>query len=266
MMKFNFLLLSAAALFNGATAAEPVDLGTAVDYAILTKTGISTVPASSISGHIGVSPISATAITGFGLTMHSGGDYSTCTQVTGNAYASDYSAATKSKLITAVGDMQTAYTDASGRATSDKIEPTEDENGNVVVKGQTYNETKAGLIGGETLFPGVYTFTTDVSISATIYLDGSNNDNGNNFIIKSTGSLKQAANTQMILTNGATHEQVFWQLAGTVEVEAGAHVEGTLLVKTDAVFKTGSSLNGRVLAQTACTLDHATIDSRAASA
>jgi cytoskeletal protein CcmA (bactofilin family) len=266
MMKFNFLLLSAAALFNGATAAETVDLGTASEYAILTKTGISTVPDSVITGHIGVSPIASTAITGFGLTMHWGKDYSTCTQVTGKAYASDYSSETETRLITAVGDMQTAYGDASGRATSGEIEPVVDANGNVLVKGQTYNELKGGLIGGETLFPGVYTFTTDVSITATIYLDGSNNVNGDNFIIKSTGSLKQAANTQMILTNGATHEQVFWQLAGTVEVEAGAHVEGTLLVKTNAVFKTGSSLNGRVLAQTACTLDHATIDSRAASA
>jgi len=42
-------------------------------------------------------------------------------------------------------------------------------------------------------------------------------------------------------------------------VGAGAHMEGILLVKTDVTFITGSSLNGRVLAQTACVLQSATI-------
>jgi hypothetical protein len=42
-------------------------------------------------------------------------------------------------------------------------------------------------------------------------------------------------------------------------VEEGANMKGILLVKTDVLFKTGSSLNGRVLAQTACNLQMATI-------
>ena len=257
MMKLNLLLLSAAAIFNGATAVDTVQLGTAGNYAILAQTGISTVPASVITGHIGVSPIAATAITGFGLTMHSSGHYSTCTQVTGVAHAASYSQETKTALITAVGDMQLAYTDASSRATSDVIL---DEDGKVV---QAYNELKAGLIGGETMIPGVYTFTTGIKITADIYLDGSNTENGEIFIIKSTGSLVQDAGKKVILTNGAKAENVFWQFAGTVEVGAGAKVEGVVLVKTDAVFKTGSTLNGRVLAQTACNLQQATIDSSA---
>jgi hypothetical protein len=41
-------------------------------------------------------------------------------------------------------------------------------------------------------------------------------------------------------------------------VGASAHLEGTLLVKTDVTFKTSSSLNGRILAQTACVLQDAT--------
>jgi len=45
----------------------PVNLGTAGNYAILAKTGISTVPNSVITGNIGVSPIDSTAITGFSL-------------------------------------------------------------------------------------------------------------------------------------------------------------------------------------------------------
>jgi hypothetical protein len=63
----------------------------------------------------------------------------------------------------------------------------------------------------------------------------------------------------VILQGGALSKHVFWQVAGLVTVGAGAHMEGILLVKTMVGFVTGSSLNGRVLAQTACTLQKATI-------
>jgi hypothetical protein len=52
---------------------------------------------------------------------------------------------------------------------------------------------------------------------------------------------------------------VVWQMAGFLEAGTTAHLEGTFLVKTKAVFKTGATINGRVLAQTAVTLDQATV-------
>jgi hypothetical protein len=58
---------------------------------------------------------------------------------------------------------------------------------------------------------------------------------------------------------GAQAKNIFWQVAGTASVGAGAQLQGVLLVKTDALFVTGSYLNGRVLAQTACNLQMATI-------
>jgi hypothetical protein len=245
MMKFNFLFLSAAALVNGATAAAtPVDLRSAGNYAILAQTGISTVPASSIIGNIAVSPIAATAITGFSLSQTAGEDWSTCTQVTGQAFAPEYSNTVETLLTTAVGDMQTAYGDAAGRAADANTDD------------QTFNELKGGLIGGETLTPGVYTFTTDILITADVTLHGNADDV---FIIRTTGSLKQAASTQVILENGALAENVFWQVANQVAVGTSAVLHGILLVKNDALFHHSSILNGRVLAQTACNLDHATI-------
>jgi hypothetical protein len=54
-------------------------------------------------------------------------------------------------------------------------------------------------------------------------------------------------------------EKIFWQVAGNVAVGAGAHLEGILLVMAEVLFLTGSSLNGRVLAQTACNLQMAMI-------
>jgi hypothetical protein len=244
MMKFNLLLLSAAALLNVATATVGVNLRSAGNFAILTKTGISSVPASSITGNIAVSPIAATAITGFSLSQAAGEDWSTCTQVTGQAYAPEYSLAVKTALTTAVGDMQTAYGDAFGRDADADIE-----------EGQTFNELAEGDIGGETLTPGVYTFTTDISINSDITLDGTSTDV---FIIRTSKRLLQAASTNVILGD-VDPKNVFWQVAGQVEVGASAVMNGIILVKEDALFKTSSTLNGRVLAQTACNLDQSTI-------
>jgi hypothetical protein len=122
------------ATLTALAVAQSVDLGSAEKFAILTKTGISTVPASVILGDIGVSPIAATAMTGFSLIMNPSGTFSASTQVTGKCYAADYASPTPSKMTTAIGDMETAYTDAAGRAISD--------NANLNVK--------AGLIAGET--------------------------------------------------------------------------------------------------------------------
>jgi hypothetical protein len=239
-MKLNIFFLSATALFNAATAIDTVNLRSAGNYAILTKTGISTVPASSITGDIAVSPITATAITGFGLILDSEGEFSTATQFTGKAYAAAYAEPTPFLLTTAVGDMETAYADASSR-------PNEDPD---------RINFAGGIIGGLTLTPGVYTFETDINILATMYFSGSSTDV---FVIQTTGNLFQAANTNVILQDGAVAENIFWQIAGHSELNAGAHLEGVLLVKTNALFKTGSSLNGRVFAQTACDLQMATI-------
>jgi hypothetical protein len=63
----------------------------------------------------------------------------------------------------------------------------------------------------------------------------------------------------VVLTNGAKAENIFWQVAGAVEVGFDAHLEGVFLVKTKMVFMNGSSLNGRALAQTAVTMDNTTI-------
>jgi hypothetical protein len=248
MMKLNLLLLSAAALFNGATAAaDTVELGTAGDYAILTKAGISTVPSSPITGNIGVSPAAATYMTGFNFLLASDGSSATAPQLrgTGNkAYAASYGGDTPTRLTTAVSDMEIAYAFAAGH--------TEDADTNE----QIFNELNGGLIGGLTLTPGVYTFDTDISITADVTLEGNENDV---FIIRTTKNVVQADNTAVILGGNVQAKNIFWQVAEAVEVGTSATLNGILLVKTKAVFKTGSTLNGRVLAQTACTLDHTTV-------
>ncbi|OEU21661.1 hypothetical protein FRACYDRAFT_224001 [Fragilariopsis cylindrus CCMP1102] len=253
MMNLNLFMLSAAAMVNAASGENTlfVDLGTASDFAILAKTGISTVPASKVTGDIAVSPIASAAITGFNLAMDSSGEYSTDSgsagsQFTGHAKAPNYGHTTATELTTAVLDMETAYTDAAGRDTT-------------ATNGIANLNLGGGDLGGKTLTSGVYTFDIDVIISTgnTLTFHG---DSDAVFIIQTSKSVKQAIDTNVALTGDAKAENIFWVVAQEVVVQAGSHLEGVLLVKTGVTFITGSSLNGRVLAQTAVTLQSATID------
>jgi len=237
------LALAALALL---AATDPVFLGTAADFAILTKTGISTVPSSSIHGNIGVSPIAATAMTGFSLIKDTAtGQFSMSTQVTGQAFGPTYAQPTPMKLTTAVGDLMLAYTDAAGRAVSSSA------NLNI----------GAGSVTGESFGTGVYKWDTDVNFNTEIFINGTSSDV---FIFQMAGSLTVAASTMVTLVDndgsgGPRPSNIVWQVAGSVTVGAGSHLEGIILVKNDAAFGTASSLNGRILAQTAATLNKAII-------
>jgi hypothetical protein len=235
-----FVLIAALGAIASVSAAGPeaVNLGKASTYAILSKTGISTAPTSAITGNIGVSPITAAAITGFSLTADSTGAFATSTQVTGSVHAADYAAPTPSDLSVTIGDMMIAYTDAAGRPTPDHL------------------NLGKGKLGGMTLGPGLYTFSTSVDIPTDITISGSSTDT---WIFQMTGDLIMASNMRVTLAGGALASNIVWQVAGYVEIGTGAHMEGILLVKTAAHFRTGSSLNGRILAQTAVTLQSATV-------
>ena len=215
----------------------PVDLGTAGNFAILAKSGISTVPHSVITGDIGVSPIAATAITGFSLTQDATNVFSTSAQLTGKAYAANYASPTSSKLGTAVGDMMAAYSDAAGRAVN-------------------YTNLYAGDLSGQTLTPGVYKWNTAVAINSDVTLNGGPNDV---FIFQIAGGVNQTTGTRVTLTGGAQAKNVIWQSAGTVAIGTGAHTEGIILSKTNISLGSGASINGRLLAQTAVTLIKSTV-------
>jgi hypothetical protein len=56
------------------------------------------------------------------------------------------------------------------------------------------------------------------------------------------------------LTGGALAKNVIWQVAGATVIGTTAHFEGILLDKTSIAVNTGASVTGRLLAQTAVTL------------
>jgi hypothetical protein len=163
--------------------------------------------------------------------------------VTGRCYAADYTVPTPSALATAILDGEAAYLDAAGR-------PNE-------AAARINFET--GLLTGKTLTPGVYTWTTGVSFDGegtSVTFSGSPTDV---FILQVSGNVKAGSGARVLLSGGALASNIFWQVSGFVEAGASAHLEGIFLVKAHAVFKTSSSLKGRMIAQTAVTLDKATI-------
>jgi hypothetical protein len=210
----------------------PVNLGSAGTFAILSKSGITDVYASAITGNVGTSPITGAAI---GLR---------CSEVTGTIFTVNAAgplpcAVTDATgLTTAVGDEQTAYLDAAGRSTPDFL------------------NLGAGEIGGLTLSPGLYNWSTGVSISNDVTLAGGPNDV---WIFQIAGNLSEASAKNLTLTGGAQAKNVFWQTAGGVAIGTGAHFEGNILSKTLIAMKTRASINGRLLAQTAVTLQMNTV-------
>ena len=238
------LVLAGLVVANAVMAAGPyaINLGTAGNFTILSKAGISTTGNTSVVGDIGVSPISATSITGFALNLPAGSAYSTSALVTGNVYAPSYAAPTPANMTTAISDMETAYNDGAGRS------------------GSTATELGAGNIGGLTLAPGLYKWGTSVTIPTDVTLSGSANDV---WIFQIAQNLNISSNTKVILTGGARASNIFWVVAGQTTIGTTAVFNGNILDKTAIVLNTGATLNGRALAQTAVTLDSSTVTSSA---
>jgi hypothetical protein len=234
-------LLYTALCMCSALGPGVVPLGGAGEFAILSKTGITNVPPSSITGHIGVSPIAATGITGFALNADSTTQFATSPQVIGKVYAADYTVPTPDLLTGAILDLQAAYVDVAGRAHPDE------------------SELAGGRIGGLTLVPGLYKWTSDVFIDSDLYLNGTSTDT---WIMHTSGNVRIAAHQKIVCQGGAAVANIVWSSAGVVSVEAGAHLEGVILAAEQVIFITGSSLNGRALSQTGVILQAATIVSQ----
>lgn len=217
-----------------------IDLGTAGDFSILTKSGISTTGVTSVGGNIGVSPASSTAITGFGLIMDASGQFSHTPIVTGSVFASDYSAPTPAKMTTAVNDMQTAFTTANGLVTPAPVVG-----------------LYAGDISGRILPPGLYKWSTGVLISnAGVTLTGGPNDT---WVFQIAQDLTVNNGAIVTLLGGAQAKNIFWVVTGQATLGSNVNFSGDILSKTLISLNTGATVTGKLLAQTAVTLNASTV-------
>jgi len=216
---------------------EPVNLGQAGSFVILSKAGITNTGShlSDITGNIGASPITAASMDGVFCAEITGTIYGVDAAYTGSGDSSCFlgGGVNKTLVDNAVLAMGTAYTDAAGRPAD-------------------FTELGAGNIGGKTLPPGTYKWGTGVIIPTDVTLSGGPNDV---WIFEIAKDLVISSGKKIKLTGGALPQNIFWQVFGIVNINTTAHFEGIALVKTQITLKTGATANGRLLAQTAVVLD-----------
>jgi hypothetical protein len=210
----------------------PVNLGVAGDFVILSKSGITNVPPSLVVGDVGTSPISGTAL------------ILECPEVTGNIYTVDAGGplpcriTDEPRLTTAVLNMEAAYTDAAGRTNPD------------------YLNQGAGVIGGLRLSPGLHKWTGTLLIPTDIEIAGGEDDV---WIFQVSDTFEMSSGVRMNLSGGAQAKNIFWQVAGAVRLGTTSHFEGNLLGAKSISVQTAATVNGRLLAQTAVTLEMNTV-------
>ncbi|KOX05286.1 ice-binding family protein [Streptomyces sp. NRRL B-3648] len=196
--------------------ATPVPLATAASFSVLAGAGVTNTGATVISHDLGTHP--NPAITGFPPG-----------QVLGAVHAADAVA------LQAKSDLVTAYNDAAGQATDFAL--------------------AAGIGNGTTLLPGVYTASSGVGLTGDLILDAGGNPNAV-WVFQIPEALTTASSSRVLLTNGASPCNVYWQIGSSATLGTNSTFVGTIMALTDIHVTTGTSIEGRALARNgAVTLD-----------
>ncbi len=197
-------------------------LGTAASFAVLAASTVTNAGAAGtlVTGDLGVSP--GTIVTGFPPGLVVGG-----TIHAGNAVAAQ-----------AQADTTVAYNDLAGQAC------------NTTLTGQD--------LGGLTLTPAVYCFSSAAQLSSVLTLDGQGDPDAV-FIFQIADTLTTASASSVRLINGASACNVFWQVGSSATLGSGTIFNGNLLALASNTLTTGASVTGRVIALTAAV----TMDSNA---
>lgn len=217
-----------------------VPLGTAANYVILAKDGgITSGSPSVVTGHVGMNAADG-GITGFSLVMDASNTFATSAQVIGGGrvYASNYEAPTPAELTQAITDTTAAFGSATGKT----------------VSGAGFTDVNSGVLGGQTLVPGVYEWTTGVSVAAgeTVTLSGGPTEV---WVLRTTaGGITMNAGATVTLTGGALPQNVFWRTPGVVALGTTANLKGIVMTGSSVTMENGASVNGRLLASSAVTL------------
>ena len=197
-------------------------LGTAQPFAVIGGSTVTNTGSSVITGDLGLSP--GTAVTGFPPGLVAGG----------TIHAADAVA------LQAQNDVTTAYNSLAAQpCTAD-------------LTGQD--------LGGRVLTSGVYCFSSSAQLTGTLILDAQGNANAV-FIFKTGSTLTTASNSLVLVTNGGSPCNVFWQVGSSATLGTGTTFVGNVLALASITMTTGARSVGRMLARTgAVTLDTNTVD------
>jgi type VI secretion system secreted protein VgrG len=110
-------------------------------------------------------------------------------------------------------------------------------------------------LGGLTLTPGVYFFSSSAELTGTLTLDAKGDPNARfDFLIGTT--LTTASSSSLLLIGSAQACHIFWQVGSSATLGTGTSFDGSILADQSITLTTGASLIGRALALNgAVTLD-----------
>ena len=208
----------AALLFGGSPAAAQTapPLGTTQSFAVLGGSTVTNTGSSVLTGDLGVWP--GLSITGFPPGT-----------VTGTTHLGDAVAQQ------AQSDLTTAYNDLAGQACGADLTSQD--------------------LGGMTLLPGVYCFSTSAQLTGTLTLDAQGNS-GAVFIFQIGSTLTTASSSSVQLINGGSDCNVFWQVGSSATLGSGTSFAGSILALTSITLNTSANASGQLLARNgAVTLD-----------
>jgi Ice-binding-like len=226
IFKFRFLGIVAFAMLVGvwpmaAQAATAPSLGTAAGFAVLGASTVTCTGPSRIVGDVGVSP--GSAITGF----------PPC-QLTGTFHSAD------AVSLQAQADATTAYNQLVGATCP------------------AANNLTGKDLGGMTLSPGVYCFSSSAQLTGTLNLSS-----GGVYIFQIGSTLTTASGSSVLISNAqpcGASSNVFWQVGSSATLGTTTAFAGNILALASITMTTGASLDGRAIALTgAVTMDTNTI-------
>jgi hypothetical protein len=227
------LVLVAAGMVPSLTLAAagplPVELGETAHFALLAGSAISSTGGGTVNGDIGVCPAAGSTITGLTQAQVNGVIY-TVNAAGPAGYVIDLPLLTAAK-----SDLTTAYNDARDR---------------VPVPVLPFLNPGGGNIGGLTLVPGLYKFTSQALITGSdVTLAGGPDDV---WIFQIATELIVGADVRkVILTGGAQARNVFWQVGTSATLGTFSEFKGTIMADQAIVIDTSSKLEGRALARIA---------------
>ena len=195
-------------------------LGQAGSFAVLGASAVTNTGPTVVTGDLGIWPNTASSITGFPPGIVNGATHP------GDAVAQQ-----------AQTDVTAAYNNLAGQACS------------------TGNDLTGTDLGGLTLTPGVYCFSTSAQLTGTLTLDAQGNSAAV-FVFQIGSTLTTASASRVLVINGGSSCNVFWQIGSSATLGTTTAFAGNILALADITLNTGVVAPGRALARTgAVTLD-----------